>query len=553
MRLFVILAALGAVNLGAANIMVATNASAQTAVAAVTQPLSPCEAMAQKDLTRLAGGKAPTKVLTATSEAASVLDNTDAGRVYIESRVLSAPAPGVALPSHCLLKGYINPNIQFELRLPDKGQWNGKLLYVACNGFCGRVDKYAVFAGLGRNYATLTTDGGHFGGSSFDGVWAINNMQARVDFGYRATHQAALSGKAMIALYYGAAPKYAYISGCSKGGQAGVMAAQRYPDDFDGVIARGPTIDYTGVNILHCAKNAKAVYNADGSLNIDVSKHKLIMNAVMTYCDPKDGLKDGLISDPRKCDFDPALIACKDGQAGGNCLTPAEVRAVREIYSPVRNKAGQAIYPATSFGSEDGWDKWILPANRDHKVLAWRAASGYLQQIAFEQAPPADFDWYSFDAEADSDKLIAVSSLMDVKNPDFSAFRDAGGKMIVVHGWSDEAIPATASIAWYDGVSAYMGGRDKVAQFARLFLLPGVQHCGSDGVGPSTFDALVALENWVEHGIAPDSLMTTRETAAGAKTRTRPVYAYPVEARYKGRGSLDEAANFAPFDPRTKP
>lgn len=527
-------------------------AVAQTAVGPITHPLPPCEAMAQRDLAKLAGGEAPTKVLLAMSMAASGLKDADIEQVYKESRVLSAPAPKVGLPVHCLLKGYVNPNIQFELRLPQQGQWNGKFLYVACNGFCGRVDKFAVLAGLMRNYATMTTDGGHFGGSSFDGTWALNNMQARMDFGYRATHRATLAAKEMVALYYGALPKYSYISGCSKGGQAGVMEAQRYPDDFNGVIARGPTIDYTGVNILHCGKEARAVYNADGSINIDVSKHRLIMNAVMDYCDPRDGLRDGLISDPRKCDFDPASLLCKKGQSGKGCLTQPQVAALRKIYSPVRNKAGQVIYPATSFGAESGWDTWILPATKDHKVLAWRAASGYLLQIAFEQAPPDDFDWYSFDAEDHSDRLKAVSDIVDVKDPDFSAFRDAGGKMIVLHGWADEAIPATASIKWYEEVSAYMGGRDKLAEFARLFLLPGVQHCGSDGSGPSTFDALLALENWVERGIAPEQILTTKESREAGTTRTRPVYPFPIEARYKGSGSIDAAENFAPFDPRRR-
>ena len=525
-------------------------AHAQTPVAAVAGSLQSCDMMAQMDLAGLAGGKAPTKVLWAKTIGASSLDDDDAERLYRESRVLSAPADKPDIPAHCLLKGYVNPNIQFELRLPEQEKWNGKFLYVACNGFCGRVDKFAVLAGLQRNYATMTTDGGHHGGASFDGLWALNNMQARVDFGYRATHLAALSAKAMIEIYYQKGPKYSYISGCSKGGQAGVMEAQRYPNDFDGVIARGPTIDYTGVNILHCGKNARAVYNGDGSLNIDVSKHELIKNAVMAYCDPKDGLKDGLISDPRKCDFDPAMLSCKAGQSGNSCLTARQVRALRKIYSPVRNKAGGVIYPGTSLGSEAGWKTWILPVNEDHKVLAWRAASGYLRQIAFEQAPSSDFDWYNFDAEANQDELIAVSHLMDVDSPDFSAFRDAGGKMIVLHGWSDEAIPATASVRWYDGVSAFMGGRDKVSEFARLFLLPGVQHCGSDGVGPSTFDALAALENWVEKGIAPDQIITTKEGKAQDAGRQRPVFPYPFEAKYTGRGSLKKAQNFVAFDPR---
>lgn len=527
-----------------------TPAAAQVPVAPVTAPLDPCAAMSHMDLSRLAGGAAPTKILTARIEQASSPSDEDRSRLFTESRFMSAPAPRAEIPANCLLQGYINPHIQFEMRLPASGQWNGKLLYVACNGFCGRVDRFSVIAGLMRNYATITTDGGHYSGASFDAIWAIDNMQARMDFGYRANHRGAVAAKSLIEIYYGRAPKYSYITGCSKGGQAGVMAAQRYPDDFDGVIARGPTIDYSGVNILHCAKNARAVYNRDGSINIDVSKYQLIRDAVIKHCDPVDGLKDGLISNPLGCDFDASMLACKGGREDASCLNPAEVAAVRQIHGPVRDGSGNIIYPATSFGTEPGWDKWILPQNADHKVMSYRAAEGYLRHVAFEQAPGPDYNWYDFNWERDRDKLIAVSNLVDVKSPDFSAFRDAGGKMIVVHGWSDEAIPATASIKWYEGVSAFMGGRDKVAEFARLYLLPGVLHCGSDGPGPSTFDALAALEDWVERGIAPRSLMTMQETPDGATGRTRPAYAYPIEARYVGRGSIEEAHNFSPYDPR---
>jgi len=520
--------------------------------ASFSAPRVACEAFSAMDLSGLADGEAPARVLAATIEPAGTLNEVDGKRVYAESRTSSAPLPGTgqAVPSHCLLRGYINPHIQFELRFPEKDQWNGKFLFVACNGFCGRVEKANTLTGLLRNYATMTTDGGHVSAAGFDSVWARNNMQARIDFGHRANHVSALAAKAMIALYYGAGPKHSYITGCSKGGQAGVMSAQRYPAEFDGVIDRGPTIDYTGVNILPRAKMTRAVYNADGSLNIDVSKHRLIMNAVMAYCDPKDGLLDGLISNPLACDFDPQMIACGNTVAGEPCLTPTEVQALRTLYGPVRNKAGDTLYPGAPLGSESAWDKWVLPKDSGHKVMAYRAASGYLRDVAFAVAPDSRFDWYGFDAEANTDRLAEVSAHMDVKDPDFTAFRDSGGKMIVTHGWSDEAIPATASIWWYDKVSAVYGGRDRLAGFVRLFLLPGVQHCGSDGPGPSGVDALTALENWVEKGQAPDHLVTQKEAEGGAITRTRPVYAYPVEAQYRGRGSIDDAASFKPVDPR---
>lgn len=516
-------------------------------------PQQQCAGLKSLDLVGLEGGEAATKILSAEYVTDLRLDAEQRRGIYFVSRMDGFPqeAPEGALPAHCVVKGYINPHIQFEIRLPASDGWNGKFLFSTCNGFCGEVESGVTVNGLLRRYATMTSDGGHVGDSSFDATWARDNLQARIDFGHRANHVAAIAGKAVIQAYYGSAPRYSYITGCSKGGQAGVMAAQRYPNDFDGVLARGPTIDYTGVNLLHCGQKAHAVYKPDGSLALDASRHALIKDAVMAYCDPKDGLEDGLISDPRKCDFDPRSIQCPDGARGERCLSSAEADALRKIYAPVRDKAGNVIYPATDLGSEVGWEHWVLPRDKDHVVMSSLALRGYISGVAFEKAPPPDYDWRDFDWDRDRDRLYTVSAIVDATHPDLTAFRDAGGKMIVVHGWADEAVPASATVKWYEDVLRFMGGREKTAEFARLFLMPGMSHCGPGGVGPSSYDALDALEAWVERGVPPDVLLTRQDTYEGPVTRTRPVYPYPIETRYKGRGDIDSAESFGPFLPRS--
>lgn len=511
-----------------------------------------CEALRQQSFLAVADGEAATMILQSDHVASMSLDAPQQAAVYRGSRLMGAPerAPGDGLPAHCHIRGYITPHVQFEMRLPVPGDWNGKFLLGACNGFCGRVDAYVAHVGILRGYAAMTTDGGHVGDSAFDSIWARNNMQARIDFAHRANHVAAQAARAVIEAYYAQAPRRAYITGCSKGGHAGVMAAQRYPGDFDGIIARGPTIDYTGVNLLHLGQRMRAVYADDGSVILGAHRHRLIMDAVVAQCDTADGLADGLISNPAGCDFDAGALQCARGQSGDACLNAAEVDALRRIYAPVRDARGNEIYPGTDPGSELAWLNWGLPRDPEHRVRGLLALSGYLNGFAFERAPPPDYDWRMFDWDRDRDRLAQVASFMDATHPDLRPFRDAGGKMIVLHGWSDEAVPASATIKWYEEVSAFMGGRERVQEFARLFLLPGVNHCDADGVGPSTYEALAALERWVEEGVAPDSLLTLQETLDGPVTRTRPVYPYPAQPRYRGEGSIDDAGSFVPYTPQ---
>ena len=514
-----------------------------------------CSALRVLDLTGLMDGPSamPAKVLSATLTTGQKLTPEQTAQLAKRSRAMGASISEsiTELPDHCLVDGYVNPHIKFQMRLPAAQDWNSKFLLSACDGWCGRVSEDPTMVGLVRKYASLTTDGGHTGEHLFDGVWAADNMPARIDFGYRANHVLLIAAKAIMKAYYGNEPKYSYITGCSKGGQAGVMAAARYPHDFDGVLARGPTINYTKVNVLRCGGSFKAAVADDGKVRLGAEKAQLIQVAVMEHCDAKDGLRDGLISDPRKCDFDPASLQCPAGESSAQCLTEGEVAALRELYAPVRNSAGKQIYAGVPYGSEGRWPGGILPVAGNTKTFVSQCSAEYLKYLAFPKTPSPDYNWRrDFNWERDQGQLSEMASVYDADTPDLSRFRDAGGKMLVVHGWSDSEIPALASVDWYDSVSSYMGGRDKVTEFARLFLLPGVNHCDG-GIGPYHYDALNALEAWVERGVAPESIMTTR-VVDGHVTRSRPSYPYPIEARYKGKGSIDEAANFAPYDPRKK-
>lgn len=516
-----------------------------------------CSALRIVDFSGIGDGAAPTKVMYGTQQQNIEISTQQAWQNSRRSRAMAAGIPeGITkLPDHCLVEGYVNPHIQFELRLPEPENWNGKFLLVACDGWCGKISTDATMAGLIRNYATMTHNGGHWGEHPFDGIWASDNVQARVDFGYRANHVLPIAAKAIIEQYYGSLPEYSYLTGCSKGGQAGVMAALRFPDDFDGVLSRGPTIDYTKVNILRCTALDKAVFDDEGNPKMYATKVSMLQSAVMEYCDEKDGLRDRQISDPRKCDFDPAMIQCEEGKARENCLTAQEVEVVRNIYSPVRNAKGEQLYAGTPLGSESAWPAWALPVNGAVPIhgkqltYAQQCGGDFLRYLAFRDSPGPGWDWRSeFDWERDKHLLSDMGILWDAGNPDLREFRDSGGKIIITHGWADASIPAEASIEWYDDVSAFMGGYDKAAEFARLFLLPGVEHCDG-GPGPEDFDALDLLEKWVEEGDAPDVLATKR-TEDGEVVRTRPVFPYPLETVYKGRGDIDKAENFKSKAPR---
>ncbi|MBU2978546.1 tannase/feruloyl esterase family alpha/beta hydrolase [Alteromonas sp. C1M14] len=503
-----------------------------------------CSAMEWMDFSQLDEGNAAAKVTHARYVSGQALSEDDAALTHMFSELMAAPIPKATrtLPAHCILDGYVNPTIKFQIRLPISEDWNGRYLLASCDGFCGEVETHRAMAGLARQYATLTHDGGH-SAYGFDAVWAKGNLGEKIDFAHRANHVLAIVGKALVKAYYQQPAKYSIIAGCSKGGQAGVMAAQRYPEDFDGVIARGPTINYTKVNLISCMDNAKAIMGPNEQALMDVSYLDTIRAAAMASCDEADGLKDGLITDPRLCQFDPATLAC-DAGVQGQCLTAQQVRAVEELYAPSIGSNGEVLYGGLPMGSETEWYYWVLPeAGSPEKPWHYYAATEYMKYIAYPTEKKLA-NWRDFNYQQEQNRLAEIAIHFDADNPDLRLFRDRGGKMIVLHGWADAAIPAHASVKWYEEVSRFMGGNQEVEKFARMFLLPGVSHCDSSGPGPGTVDGMAALERWLESGTAPDKLITAKLDEKDAVVRTRPVYPYPLIPQYKGTGDIDKAENF---------
>ncbi|MBV8845160.1 MAG: tannase/feruloyl esterase family alpha/beta hydrolase [Bryobacterales bacterium] len=449
-------------------------------------------------------------------------------------------APPASVPGFCRVAGVIAPEVNFELWLP--GSWNRKFMEVGNGGLAGTINYNAMLDPLRRGYASSSTDTGHTADN--DGHWALGHMQRVIDFAHRAVHVTAQADKAIIQAFYGAAPEHSYFSGCSQGGQEALTEAQRYPEDFDGIIAGDPANYWTHLYLgghLWITQAMESGY-------IPASKTQLIGEAVYKACDALDGIKDGVINDPRRCHFDPSALLCKAGDAA-DCLTSTQVESVKKIYQGGRTPAGDQIFPGVLPGGEagaGGWSTWITGSDRgrgSHTVLGMP----FLQNVGFEN-PNWDyrgFRWQrenGFDSDVDFiDKKLGP--IFNNMNPDLTAFRGRGGKLIQYHGYADPDISPLNSINYYESAVQFNGGLDKTKSFYRLFMVPGMYHCNG-GPGPNTFDSVKALEDWIERGSAPEQMIASHLTN-GAVDRTRPLCPYPLEAHWKGSGSTDRAENFA--------
>jgi feruloyl esterase len=463
-----------------------------------------------------------------------------------ELALATAVGATATLPAHCRVAGVTHgepgSNVGVEVRLPDA--WNGKLLFTTRQGYLGSVAPVtnpALSAALARHYATVSTDSGHVSSSINDASFGLNNRPAEIDFGYRAVHLSKVVAAAVIAGYYGAGPAHSYYNACSSGGRYGIQAAEHYPDDFDGIIAGAPALDMTGLNI-------GLNWNMQATLAtpIPTSKLSLVYNAVIAACDENDGLHDGLIDDPRECHFEVKSLACSEGADPFTCLTAGEITTFEKIYSGPSRSAnaaedpGEQIYPGFAFGGElpapGGWNDYVTAAT----PLQLTLMDQYFRYLAFEVDDPT-FDWRTFDFDTDPQRMEFMHEILDAVQDDLRPFADAGGKMIIYQGWGDIAQSPYRTIKYYEGLRRHIG-RGKVETFARLFMAPGMYHCGG-GVGPNTFDALTALEHWVEDGQAPSSIVAAQTSGPGAP-RTRPLCPFPQHAVYSGTGSIDDAANF---------
>jgi feruloyl esterase len=444
----------------------------------------------------------------------------------------------VTVPAFCRVTGVVRPEVNFEVWLP--ANWNQKLMMVGNGGLAGTISYAAMVAPLGRGYATTSTDTGHT--ADTDGHWAQGHMDRVIDFAHRSVHVTTEASKGVIRAFYGTPAKYAYFSGCSQGGQEALTEAQRYPADYDGIIAGDPanywTHLYTGAHLWI----ARALTATPGSY-IPAAKTQLIGDAVNAACDALDGIKDGILNNPRKCHFDPGTLLCKDGDAP-NCLTAEQVETVKKIYQGGTSD-GKQIFPGIVPGGEagpGGWAAWITgsaPDRGTHMTLGMP----FLLNVAFAN-PKWDYHTFRFDRAGDIDSDVALldaalGPIFNNTNPDLKPFQSHGGKLIQYHGFSDPDISPVNSINYYQSVEKQMGDS---RNFYRLFMVPGMQHCAG-GPGPNSFDTVTALEQWVEHGKAPEQIVASHSTNRKVD-RTRPLCPFPQEAQWKGSGSTDEAENF---------
>lgn len=431
------------------------------------------------------------------------------------------------LPAFTQVKGALFPSIRFELRLPPEDEWNRKYYMAGCGGFCGGVDIFPVSQftnnlnwGLLRGYASATMDSGH----SNNGLgrtyaeWALDNRPGEIDWGFRSVHEVARVSKALICAFYKRRPQYSYFAGCSTGGRQAVVEALRYPKDFDGVISGAPALEYTGL----VATWMSWVVQAVGDNVFTAADQALIEQAVIDQCDDLDGAADGLISDPRRCpEIDFSDIGLSDDQ----------LAALQKLHSRPTNSTGEILYEGVlPYGSEIYWPIWLPGAEATAaNPLALQYIrpfnDGFIKYMAFEVDDPT-FTAFDFDFDYDPDLLEFMGRIYNATGTNLSAFKKAGGKILMYHGWADTIVPPIYSQDYYDRVSAAMGGVKKTQQFFRLFMIPGMDHCSTaqglepaslgTSIGLDDFDALTALEMWVERGQAPDSLEASGHTRDGS-------------------------------------
>lgn len=448
--------------------------------------------------------------------------------------------------AYCDVKGVIAPQIHFQLRLPLAG-WQADYLQVGCGGLCGNVNTGSAPASSGcvpltsGAFAVASSDEGHYqGGGLFS-----TDPTLRADFGYKSDHLLAQAAKALIERFYGQAPAHSYFDGCSQGGHQALTEAQRYPTDFDGIIAGAPANNFTALNTFSHAWTAQSVYLDGGPATITNADLAPIHEAVLKGCDAP---ADGIIADPLACDWDPASIKCAAGQTSTTadfCLTAGQVTTLRRIYAGPTDENGKLLYPGYQLrGSELNWAGVITPATataNSGDISFVRETIRY--QIFDSPQPTLTYKDIKFTAAYYRKVMALGEGMYDATDPDLTAFKKAGGKLILWHGLGDQHIPAVGTMAYYKAVQKVMGGAAATSGFARLFLLPGVAHCGG-GQGPDTFDALTAMTDWVTKGEAPTSLTAKSVDSSGTTTATRPVYAFPYIAVNTTGGPDDEASSY---------
>ena len=444
----------------------------------------------------------------------------------------------LTVPAFCRIAAVATPSadsrIAIEVWIPAGSSWNGKLLGTGNGGFAGSVGYPAMAAGLNKGYATAGTDTGHTG-DNLD--FAIGHPEKVTDWSHRAIHVMTDLAKQVVKSSRGRLPDRSYFEGCSTGGQQALSEAQRYPADYDGIVAGDPGHNRVRL-ILGFLWAWTAMHDPDGTPILPASKLPLITKAAVSACDASDGVQDGLISDPLTCRFDPATLACT-GADDDTCLTAPQLAAVRKVYQGARNpRTGEQIFPGWARGSESGWGTYIVNPTEPVRVA-------FLRSLVFNDPAwdPRRFNWDTDVATADS-RIPSFAAT----SRDYQAFKARGGKLIMYTGLADPVVPPADTISYYEDVVKAMGGLAETQAFYRFFPVPGMGHC-SGGTGPSSFDALAALEQWHEHGVVPSRLLG-RHLTNGTVDRTRPLCAFPTMPRLDRPGSPDTAESFSCVGPK---
>jgi hypothetical protein len=494
----------------------------------------------------------------ATANIAPGLDCLDLAGLELQELVTinseNVPANG-NIPAHCKVSGMLDPEIAFEVDLPAR--WNGRFYMIGNGGHAGQrpEDPFQV---AGRNvalqfgFAAASTNTGHNADEEPGASFVMSNPQKAIDYAYRAVHLTAVTSKAIASLYYSQSVNYSYWNSCSNGGRQGLLEAQRYPGDFDGIVANAPWSDQTGFTI-GALWNQRALTPA----LVTAGKMALVAEKVMNKCDAIDGLEDGLIDDPRHCDIQVAaeVPICPVATDNDTCLTPAQADAIQKVYDGPADSNGQQIFPGFEPGSEaltagfggnvaSGWMGVIVPATPGASSADFGLADNTMRYLVF-QPPQPDYDYQEFDFNTDTQLLDRWSRLADATDINLKQFRDSGGKLIITYGWADSILQPMMGVNYYEQTVTANGpdGTD----FMRLFMVPGMAHCAG-GIGPDQNDAITAVIDWVETGTAPDQIIA-RKFENGELVRSRPLCPYPQVARYDGSGSIDSASNFQCVSP----
>ena len=475
----------------------------------------------------------------------------------------------VSVDQYCYVRGIISPAIHFHAQLPLRQNWNGRFLQWGDGGKDGDLD-YADHR-VAEGYAVTNSNTGHDNGVEPGASFAFNNRQAEIDFGYRAVHLTVMAGKLLVNHYYNKPPNYSYFEGCSQGGRQGLMEAQRYPEDFDGIVAGAPAFAYQALNASgvwnlqriykeNFAGNLASDSNGDGSYD-SLELIETLHERVLSKCDALDGISDGVIDNPMACNFDPATdlddLKCRsDGNSSG-CFNESQISTITDFYHGPTDDLGRNVYPGKAFGSEPRWVNYYIPykGNNMSPSKLVGVAGDHMNYLFYENdpgktipnirdyeyeakttGPSPEFHWKDYDInDFYSGKGDLMKSITDATDPDLRSFlRDHDGRLIIYHGWADTLIVGEDTVDYFEEmVNATFGGDLKTAsEKARLFMAPGMGHCGG-GPGPNTWDKLAPMVDWVENGIAPDHVVAEHFTD-GVVDNQRPICTYPKQAEYVG-------------------